>query len=237
MRKAAFFLVFASLPLAALVDACGGTSPSPADAGHPGSDAGIDRITLDAPFRPDAACEVLIDTPPLLPSPHVAIDTDVTYSSNPPSSGPHYPIWAAFQEFATPVDRRYYVHDLEHGAIVLLYNCALLPGADGGTADASDASDETAADASVPPPCEAVVQGLRDLMNALPTDPLCDVEAGVSRRVVLTPDPLITVPVAAAAWGWTYRAQCFSPATLDAFAREHYAHAPENECANGVTSF
>ena len=232
MRKTAFFLVFASLPLAALVDACGGTSASPVDAGH-GSDAALDRVTLDAPLRPDAACEVLIDTPPLLESPHVPLGTDVTYSSNPPSSGPHYAIWAAFQEFAAPVDRRYYVHDLEHGAIVLLYNCALLPGADGG-GDASDAADGGDAATSS---CDALVQDLRSVMNALPVDPLCTVDGGPLRRVVLTPDPLLTVPVAAAAWGWTYRAQCFDRGTLDAFARDHYAHAPENECANGVNSF
>lgn len=220
MRKTAFLLVFASLPLIALVDACGGTSASAPDGGHVQSDASLDRVTLDASLRPDAACEVLIDTPPLLDSPHVAIGTDVTYSSNPPSSGPHYPVWAAFQEFAAPVDRRYYVHDLEHGAIVLLYNCALLPGGD-----------------AAPSTCDSLVQQLRDLMNALPQDPLCDADVGVRRRVVLTPDPLLTVPVAAAAWGWTYRAQCFDRGTLDAFAHEHYAHAPENECLNGQTSF
>ena len=230
MGKKAFFLVFASLPLAALVDACGGTSASPADAGQPGIDAGIDRITLDAPLRLDAGCEVLVDTPPLISSPHIDLGTEVTYSSNPPSSGPHYPVWAAFQEFATPVDRRYYVHDLEHGAVVLLYNCALLPGSDGG--DGGDGGD-----AATPSSCETLVQSLRDLMDALPTDPLCDVEAGVRHRIVLTPDPLITVPVAAAAWGWTYRAQCFDRLTLDAFARAHYAQGPENECQNGQTSF
>jgi len=236
VRKAVFFLLFASIPLAALVDACGGVASTPVDGGPPRSDASGDRVTLDASLRPDAACEVLIDTPPLLDSPHVAIGTDVTYSSNPPSSGPHYPIWAAFQEFATPVDRRYYVHDLEHGAIVLLYNCALLPGADGGEGDGGDEADATEG-ASTPSSCEALVQSLRQLMNALPEDPLCDADAGVHRRVVLTPDPLITVPVAAAAWGWTYRAQCFDRSTLDGFARDHYAHGTENFCTNGQTVF
>jgi hypothetical protein len=235
VRKKVFFLVFASLPLVALVDACGAVSSAP-DAGHPRSDASVDRATLDASFRPDAACEVLIDTPPLLDGPHVAIGTDVTYSSNPPSSGPHYPIWAAFQEFATPVDRRYYVHDLEHGAIVLLYNCALLPGADAGASEAA-ADSEAGGDGAVTSSCEVLVQNLRNLMSALPEDPLCDADAGLHRRVVLTPDPLITVPVAAAAWGWTYRAQCFDRGTLDAFARDHYAHATENFCTNGQTTF
>ena len=41
------------------------------------------------------------------------------YDSNPPSSGPHYPIWADFKEYATPVPDGYLVHAEEHGAVLL----------------------------------------------------------------------------------------------------------------------
>lgn len=201
----------------ALLGACAGkTASEPADAGfvHPEASA-IDRMTLDEPYHPDASCLVTIDTPPLLPATHVAIGTDVSYDSNPPSSGPHYPIWAAFQEFQAPVDRRYYVHDLEHGAIVLLYNCALASGGDAG--------------------CEALVQGLRDAVTSLATDPLCDPSIRV--RTVITPDPLIASPVAAAAWGWTYNAACLDAPTLRQFAKDHYGQGPEQVCAQGTTTF
>ncbi|MHB8876912.1 MAG: DUF3105 domain-containing protein [Myxococcaceae bacterium] len=160
----------------------------------------------------DASCTVTVQAVPIEPSPHVEASTPIEWSSNPPSSGAHFGAWAAFKEFTTPVPRGYYVHDLEHGAVVLLYNCALA--ADGG--------------------CEALVQGLRDASDALPDDPLCAGVAGVRVRTVITPDPLITTPLAAAAWGYTYSAACLDPATLQAFAKEHYAHAAENECANGL---
>src|SRR5258708_2170075 len=71
------------------------------------------------PLYPDASCPVTIDSPPLLPGIHEGEGTAILWDSNPPSSGAHYPIWAAFQEYTTPVPRGYYVHDLEHGAVVL----------------------------------------------------------------------------------------------------------------------
>jgi hypothetical protein len=182
-------------------------------------DASFDSSRLDAPEYPDASCFVRIDSPPLQPGIHVPVGTDITsWDSNPPSSGEHYPIWAAFQEFDAAVPRGYYVHDLEHGAVDFLYNCS----ADGGAG----------ADAGA---CDAMIAGLRQAAASLPDDPMCDPSVRV--RYVLTPDPLLDYPVAAAAWGWTYNAACLDLPTLEAFAKAHYAQAPEDSCGNGVTSF
>ena len=52
---------------------------------------------------------------------HVAEGTTVTYRNNPPASGPHYPVWARYQAYTTAVARPYWVHNLEHGAIVLVH--------------------------------------------------------------------------------------------------------------------
>jgi len=203
-------VLFPALGLA--TQACsGGLSDDPGTS----ADAAADRPRGARPLVVDAACAIIVDAPPLLDSPHVAIDTPVTYNSNPPSSGPHYPIWAAFQEYSQPVDRRYYVHDLEHGGVVLAYNCQA----------AGDAG--TAATA-----CNAVIDGLRAAIAALPDDPLCKGE-GVRVRAVLTPDPLLDVPIAAAAWGQTYRAQCLDLPSLIDFVKTSYGQGPESLCANG----
>ncbi|HET6346967.1 MAG TPA: DUF3105 domain-containing protein, partial [Myxococcota bacterium] len=46
------------------------------------------------------------------------------YSTNPPASGNHYPSpERVLGEHTAPVPRGRYVHSLEHGAIVLAYNC------------------------------------------------------------------------------------------------------------------
>ena len=122
MRKL-FFAGLALLPFAVLGSgACGGSS----SAGNvSGVDAAslVDHSRIDGPVHVAGPCEITIDAPAFLPALHVAIGTHVEYDSNPPSSGPHYPVWAAFQTWSAPVAREYYVHDLEHGAIVLLYKC------------------------------------------------------------------------------------------------------------------
>jgi hypothetical protein len=160
-------------------------------------------------FHPDASCPVTIEQHSLQPATHVAIPSDIQWDSNPPSSGAHYPIWAAFQAYTTPVPRGFYVHDLEHGAVVFLYNCG-----DAGCAD--------------------VALALQAISDSLPDDPLCAGQ-GARVRTVITPDPLLDVPVAAAAWGWTYKAECVDAPTLKQFAADHYGHGPETLCAPGMT--
>lgn len=47
--------------------------------------------------------------------------TSLTYRNNPPTSGPHYPVWARYEEYVTPIPRGYWVHNVGRGATVLLY--------------------------------------------------------------------------------------------------------------------
>jgi hypothetical protein len=52
---------------------------------------------------------------------HVAEGSAIGYAANPPASGPHYPVWLRYEPYTNPVARGYWVHNLEHGAIVLLH--------------------------------------------------------------------------------------------------------------------
>ena len=52
---------------------------------------------------------------------HVTEGSVINYQHNPPASGPHYPVWLRYQEYTTVQARGYWVHNLEHGAIVFLY--------------------------------------------------------------------------------------------------------------------
>lgn len=58
---------------------------------------------------------------------HVKEGTKITYNSNPPTSGPHYPVWQKYGILDKPVADEYLVHSLEHGYIIFSYNCAKLP--------------------------------------------------------------------------------------------------------------
>lgn len=67
--------------------------------------------------------EALGQTVPLEGQRHVDEGTPTTYRSNPPSSGDHYPTTAPYAVHEQPVPPGYWIHNLEHGAIVVLYNC------------------------------------------------------------------------------------------------------------------
>jgi len=191
--------------------ACGGSSGDDGSSGSSGTstaDAGGDR-RLPGPFRPaNTSCPVVIETPELLSSPHVPEGTVITYNSNPPSSGPHYPVWANFQEFSVPLDEGYLVHSLEHGAVALLYKC----------------------DAAAPG-CAATIDSLRKIRESIATDPSCD--PAVRVRVLIAPFPKLDAPVGAVAWGFTYKSDCVDVPTLTQFVNDNYAKSPENICIAG----
>jgi hypothetical protein len=230
VRRVATALLLASALGAGAAQACGGGDDATAATS---ADASVERIAADPRVISDAtaadvtdgfvdaradaadaadaaACNVRLDSPPLMTTVHIPHFAPVVYNSNPPSSGPHYTTWANYQEYADPVDDRYLVHSLEHGAILFLYKC-------------EDAG------------CPEIVDALRAVRDALPSDPLCD--PSIRERIIIAPRPANDVTVAAAAWGQTYRADCVDAASLAKFVADHYAMAPENFCGPGVTSF
>src|SRR5688572_604862 len=91
------------LTLAAVVSACGGSEGDPPLPTSGGSCAMSERSVPNEGWM------------------HVAEGSAVSYASNPPASGPHYPVWARYEAFSTAVGRGYWVHNVEHGAAVLLY--------------------------------------------------------------------------------------------------------------------
>lgn len=208
MKRLFSFFFLTSLVASSLSVACGDDTTDAT--APPSADAGAERTRLPAPLRPAASCPVVIDTPEDQGSKHVPESTALTFTTNPPASGSHFPLWANFQEFQAPVPRGYWLHSAEHGAIVLLYKC------DGAA-------------------CGPIQEGLRKVRDELLTDSRCDPSVRV--RVVITPDPELDVPVAAVAWGWTYKADCLDLPTLQQFARDHYAQGPEDVCASGKTTF
>jgi len=153
---------------------------------------------------PPGACGAVSAAEPLEGAGHVPNCYPLSFESNPPSSGAHYENWAAHGVYPSPLPRGFWVHNLEHGAIVLTYNC------DDG--------------------CPDEVARAEQLMDELPPDASCP----GGRRVLLVPDPLLDVRWAASAWGYTLRADCFDPGTFLGFYVQHYAKAPEDVCSEGV---
>jgi hypothetical protein len=66
-------------------------------------------------------CGPGIDQRPIEGQMHVDPPATVMYRDNPPASGNHYPVPAPWG--IGTVQREQWVHNLEHGGIVMLYNC------------------------------------------------------------------------------------------------------------------
>lgn len=54
---------------------------------------------------------------------HVTDISDVAYNSNPPTSGAHFPVWAKPGVYSRFISDGYFIHSMEHGYIVLWYDC------------------------------------------------------------------------------------------------------------------
>jgi hypothetical protein len=155
------------------------------------------------------ACGGIITTVPLDGGAHRDVGTPITWSSNPPTSGAHWGIWAAWDRAYVQLPRGHWVHNLEHGGVVFAYRC--------------DAG------------CPEVVEQLIEVVRGLPTDPLCI--APIRHRALIVADPELPADgtIAAAAWGVHYLGSCVDSESLALFDDEHVARAPENFCSNGAT--
>jgi hypothetical protein len=86
---------------------------------------GDEFFTVDTPGSPLPPQPANVKLPgtalPKLGQDHVPETEKVKYNSNPPTSGPHYAIWAQWGIHAkAPLDERL-VHNLEHGGVVISY--------------------------------------------------------------------------------------------------------------------
>lgn len=54
---------------------------------------------------------------------HITDISDVAYNTNPPTSGSHFAIWTKEGVYDRAISDGYLLHSLEHGYIVISYNC------------------------------------------------------------------------------------------------------------------
>jgi hypothetical protein len=183
---------------------------SPPDAG--GSDALAEATTVtlfpDAvPLAGESECKVVeVSGIPVASGKHLLTCTAIESPTNPPSGGEHWPAWALYTKYTKPIPREMYVHNLEHGAVVITYRCK--------------------------DPCPEVVAALEGVFDEA-VDPYCATMSPPTSRLVLTPDPNIPTPIAASTWGATYTATCLDPPSLKDFIQRFIGHGPEMVCGGG----
>jgi hypothetical protein len=145
-----------------------------------------------------------------MPHVHVVPPAKVQYNHNPPTSGCHYnqggnnpaPIQPGVYD--QEIDAEYWVHNLEHGYVAVLYNC--------------------------PTGCSDVVQQLITWRKSLPPDPLANQQqAGVINyaKVIVLPWHTMSVKFAAVSWDYYQGWNTFDIKAIQAFYDNHVGHSPE----------
>lgn len=145
---------------------------------------------------------------------HLPLGDKATYTYCPPASGAHFNA-----EGAAPMQPRLYgpgdralpegwVHNLEHGGLVILYR----RDGPGGT--------------------EAGQKSLRTLFDEFPDSPRCGIAPGISPGVVIAPFDEMATPFSAIVWGRVLPLQTLDTAQILAFWNEWGERTnPEKLCA------
>lgn len=125
----------------------------------------------------------------------------IDWNSNPPTSGQHYAVWAPAGFYTEVIPDGYLVHNMEHGYVIVYYNCAAVPN------------------------CDEFKTGIETAIAAAGTDPNTQ-----TVKVIAVPREEMTNPITYASWGHLYVAETFIPDELIGYIqtyRSNAAYAPE----------
>jgi hypothetical protein len=126
------------------------------------------------------------------------------YNSDPPTSGPHYavPAEAGFYDEAPPDEQL--VHDLEHGYVIIWYNCSAL------------ASNE----------CDHLKSQIENVMQAAGTSAITN-----TPKLIAVPRPTMDTQLALTSWGRLDKFDAFDHKRILNFIRLFRDKAPENNAS------
>jgi hypothetical protein len=209
-------------PDAGITDGGAPDAGSP-DSGAPDSgtaDAGACEggfLNSTAPNACPLSCSPAVEPVPDEGAIHVPMGTPVVYLHNPPASGPHWPAPAPWGVHGEIVPREWWVHNLEHGGIVLLYNCPWP--ADAGVDGGEDGGPP------VPNACEPDIATLAAFYANGPVDNWYDQFS--ETRILVTPDELLPTRFAAVAWDWSFTFDAIDTAAVQCFIDARYGRGPE----------
>jgi hypothetical protein len=182
---------------------------------------------------------------------HTTDIAGITYNSNPPTSGTHFPIWAKKGVYDRVLSDGYLIHSLEHGYVVISYDCTKLvishQSSVIGYAYAHDEPTEEATDSGEllkhmkvqpsgdmswftpdnPPEIEVELPeefnsgNCSDLVNKL------SVFANDWQRVIVVPRPGMDTQIALTAWTRIDKLANFDEARIEKFIKSFHNMGPE----------
>lgn len=129
---------------------------------------------------------------------HVQPNQQGKYGHYPPSSGMHFGQYLNWGMYSDEVPPEFWVHSLEHGGVVILYNCA----------KADD--------------CAKTKQTLKNFYNAAPPESVFN-----KVKIMITPNSKITYQVTALAWGYELNLGDVNQEALLNFYQKYVNKGPE----------
>lgn len=171
---------------------------------------------------------------------HIPVGSDILgaqagQGSNPPTSGKHYPDWIRAGVYQDPQDDGYLIHSLEHGYIILSYNCSFELktensklknteavyahgiGEEEGTTSASEATKSAALPAIFKSEkCHKLVDELINLY-----------EKKGKKKLIVIPRPNMDTKIALTAWLRLDKLDEFDQRRIERFIDAHLNQGPE----------
>ena len=144
------------------------------------------------------------------------------YNSNPPTSGPHDPDWIRPGIYGTPQDKYKLIHSLEHGYVVVHYDCAKALSAQPSALSVSAHEDEGDADGDSATPSADIktdcplAREIADLAN----------KVGL-KKLIVQPNPAIDKPIILVAWDRILRMDKWDVVEAEKFVKAFRNRGPE----------
>jgi len=137
-----------------------------------------------------------------MPHTHVAPPTTVVYTHDPPTSGCHYSLGSGTAPISPGVydkrvDPEYWVHNLEHGYIVVLYNCSA--------------------------GCASDIATLKQWYDGHAPDPALPSE----KKIIVIPWTPMSTRFAVESWDWYLPVPTADTTQIEAFYQNHVDQSPE----------
>lgn len=164
---------------------------------------------------------------------HVAIGTEVEYNSNPPTSGSHYADWIRSGVYSEPKDDGNLVHSLEHGYVIMSYNCDKQLTIDNGQFSINAYAhgieeDEATSSSSVATSSATLPDSFRsDDCHKLVDQLISIYEKKGKLRLIVIPRPSLDSRVALTAWNYLDKLNNFNEQRIMQFIGAHLNQGPE----------
>ena len=187
---------------------------------------------------------------------HVTDISGVSYNSNPPTSGSHFAVWAKRGVYDRIISDGHLLHSLEHGYVVISYNCSLpftlskslVPSAYAHETEEPHEEPTSSPSASGAPltrmkvlpqgtmswftpenPPEIEVELPQEFSNQNCKDLVTKLSGLLNnfQRLVIVPRVFLEVPIALTAWGRIEKLENYDEARIRNFISTYHNKGPE----------